>query len=272
VSCQYFYIYAVSHLHREESSICEGIVHLFAWCKDSASQSATLDSILRCCADPSKILSDVIMVTLPVWGCSEFLYSGRFFSCISMCLQKLSALDCIPRSQRHIVDPNALLKQPKLLPDLVRILLQIGVDPNRIVTFGQSLLQCDLQSDLFKQLKSVPAGRGIRRKILGAVIEAGADVTYLDHGGLSAADFAWGCGHWNVWCKALQDNGLSIMEVDKSSPQGHLTPEYEYSSEEDEWEDSDMGDGTEDSGSDEWEDLDMGDGTEDSGSNEYMEN
>jgi hypothetical protein len=238
VSCQYFYLYAVSHLHREEFSVSEGIVDWYISCEDPASRSATLDSILRCCADPSKILTYAILATLTLGPNPELFDSGRFFSCISMCLQKLSALDCIPRSQRHIVDPDALRKHPEWLPDLVRILFQNEVDPNTTMFYGRSFLQCVLRSGLFKHLKSFPGGHVIRKKFLTTVIETGADVTHLDHGGFSAADDAWACGHWDVWCEALQENGLSIVEVDRSRPQGYMISQHE--------------DGTEDSGSDEW--------------------
>lgn len=224
---------------------------MLLWREDLATASTTLDSILCCCADPSKMLTDAILATLTVWGNSEFFDSGRGFSCISMCLQKLSALDCIPRSQRHIVDPDALRKHPEWLPDLVRILFQDGVDPNTTMWYGQSFLQSVLRSDLFKRLKSFPGGHVIRKKFLTTVIETGADVTHLDHGGYSAADNAWACGHWDVWCEALQENGLSIVEVDRSRLQGYWILQRGYSSEEEESEESDMEDGTEDSGSDE---------------------
>jgi hypothetical protein len=220
VSCQYFYLYAVSHLHREEFSVSEGIVDWYISCEDPASRSATLDSILRCCADPPEILTDSILAMLTP-GYFELLGSDRFFSCISMCLQKLSALDCIPRSQRHIVDPDALRKHPEWLPDLVRILFQNGVDPNTTMLYGQYFMQCVLWCDLFEQLKSVPGGHVIQKQFLTAFIEAGANVKHLDHGGFSTANYAWGLGHWDLWCEALQENGLSIMEVDRSRPQGY---------------------------------------------------
>lgn len=226
-------------------------MNMLSWREDLATASTTLDSILRCCADPSKMLTDAILAIFTMWDHSEFNDSGRFFSYSSMCLQKLSALDCIPRSQRHLVDPDALRKHPEWLPDLVPILLQNGVDPNTTIAYGDSFLQCVLWSDVFEQLKSVPGGHVIQRKFLATLIEAGADVTHLDHDGVSTADDAWAYGHWDVWCEALQENGLSIMEVDRSLPQGYCNSDYEYSSEEDESEDSDMEDGTEDSGSDE---------------------
>lgn len=122
--------------------------------------------------------------------------------------------------QGRSIDPETLERHPKWLPDLVQILLQNGMDPNSTFEFGRSTLHFSLGSFLFQWLVLFPEGHVIRKRFLSVLIEGGADVLHLCQFGSSAADYAWGHGHWEVWCETLQENGINVQEIDQSVPQG----------------------------------------------------
>lgn len=164
------------------------------------------------------MLSNAIMTSLITASRLDDALDAPWF--ISMCLLKLSAFGSSVASKPLQLGLATLQKYPESLPDLVRILLQNGVDPNETIAFGQSLLHSTLSSTLFQQLRSHPEGHDILMRFLDALLEAGVDVTRLSNFGRTAAQYAWDYGHWEVWCEAVLANGLDIQEVDQSDPEG----------------------------------------------------
>ena len=148
------------------------------------------------------------------------LSAWDLFSRIDICLLKFSALHSGIAANVRRLRLETLERYEELLPDLVQILLQSGVDPKAIVIFGRSLLHSSLMSTLFHRLRSHPEGHVIRIRFVGVLLEAGADVTRLCNEGGTAAQYAWNLGHWDVWCEAVLANRLDIQEIDQSKPEG----------------------------------------------------
>ena len=105
----------------------------------------------------------------------------------------------------------------------MNIALDAGADPN-LHYGGASHLGSCLSSRLFRQLSVASDDRHQRKEILSALIYAGADVSHVSIDGDSVTVQAWGFGHWEAWCGALQKNGLAMIEVDQSEPQGYFIP------------------------------------------------
>lgn len=222
VNYAYSYVTHGSYFYRDERSICWGILFGLSVCYKSPDfMSAALDDVLSCCTDPSRVLAETTMLFL-TQAPSEVSGADQFFSYIDTLLQKLSAKGCLAHFQRHMANSEALRKHPEWLPELVRYLIQSGMDANATDCYGQSFLHTSLQSDIFRLLRSHSEGHAIRKIFLGMLIEAGVDVTRICYWGDIAAQCAWDFGHWDAWCEALQENGISVQEVNSSRPQGWM--------------------------------------------------
>ncbi|KAF9690879.1 hypothetical protein EKO04_010950 [Ascochyta lentis] len=175
------------------------------------------DAILGTCVDDSTLLADLVML-----GLSEFnttFDDDRFLRLFGNCLQRLHMDNPIDLHGRKISLETAE-GSFEMIPGIVRFLLETGADPNAGDLFGLSLIGSFLTSALFKKCITTAQGHMIRKQVLNALIESGADVLHRDRYGYTAAQWAWDCGHWDPWCEALQENGLSVQEVDTDKEQG----------------------------------------------------
>jgi hypothetical protein len=210
----------ISDNHRQNTSISHGISVMFTLSQSSTYHhlASTLADLLSCCVDPSKTLMESIFLTLVCIGDTE--RSENHWSALTVYLLKLFAINSDVASQGRDIEPKSLRRHPELLPDLVRVLLQGGLDPNIGFLSGLSLLGAFMADTLFKKLRSDAEGHVIRKRIFSTVIEFGADISYRCRIGYSTADWAWGYGHWDAWCEALQEHGIAIQEANQSVPQG----------------------------------------------------
>lgn len=185
----------------------------------------TLYDIFSSCADVSSGLADWFMLTF--LGKDESVYNldGAPSPLMKSCLDRLLPSYFDTNSRRPLLDPETLQVNAAAVPDFISFFLDAGANPNPEFSGGggTNFLGAFLSSDLFRDCPNVCEGRSIKKEILSALIEAGAEVSFRDGDGYSVGDYAWGFGQWDAWCGALQENGMAVMEVDMSRPQGYYS-------------------------------------------------
>lgn len=181
---------------------------MLAYHRDSERRIVELDNILSCCDDPIKILVDSMLLLVGLTLNLNHWSADPFWSVLAFCLQKLYTMNGSTVSRQWRVEPGALRNCPEMLPDVVCILLENGADPNLWVWRGRCIIHYILAGHLFRELRCSKQGFTIRRRILSALIEAGADTSRRDYDGRSPDVYAWDFDQGDVWLEALKENGL----------------------------------------------------------------
>lgn len=172
--------------------------------------------VMSTCAESSAEVADALMMYLFGPGT---ISNHELLSLMSDLFDKI-----VPHPSTspriRLIHPDTLQLNVDAIPDIVKLLLDNGADPNAQDICLLSPLMDSLSSELFPELIAGGDGHNIRRRTLGVLLEAGADALHRDSDGDSVSDYAWGYGHWDVWCEVLQEHGMDVMEVDRTKPQG----------------------------------------------------
>lgn len=107
---------------------------------------------------------------------------------------------------------------------IARLLLEFGANAHETDSHGCNAIQCAMLSNIDECLSEFPE---LLEEKLSLLIEVGADIHHRDKYGITPSEGAlivYNC--WNIWCRALERNGLNISEVIDAEGSSWLVEEF----------------------------------------------
>jgi ankyrin repeat protein len=173
-----------------------------------------LNAIINQSPDPSAFLAELAMNIL--YHDIDTHFHVKWWPPLKTCILKLHRLGHnrdSPGQKYGNQDPERLVWDLRIVPDVVRLLLDCGAHPNTAEVDGMTPLHVFMITGLFRQCVSAGSTHDVRKHVLNILIESGADVLHVSHDGTTISEKAQANGHLDVWCEALQENGKSIEEI-----------------------------------------------------------
>lgn len=174
---------------------------------DPSSGKRLLDAVLGNSADSSALLADIIMAFLTITS------YDRIWPALTKWLQKLDTSNHDMGLNVRKFNPMNLECNLETIADAVRFLLESGANPDAVLFGKPTCLESFMYSDLFEQCRSTSRGHRVRKQILSALIGSGANVFRKDGYQSTLSLCARVHCHWEPWCEALQENGMSIKDI-----------------------------------------------------------
>jgi hypothetical protein len=196
--------------------------------EDNSYDFGKADAIISRSRETSALLADLTMMSLCYFlissECTRWLH-------FRVCLVKLQRLDYKADLFKQVFgyqNLETLEWRTELLPDVVRLLLESGADPNTIWYGRFAYLTVFLKFMSPNQGLVCSQNHNIRKQVLSAFIEAEADVFYRNMEGESLSGLARIFNHWDAWCEALQENGKNIEEIVRSQGEEWLLDDSNF--------------------------------------------
>lgn len=193
-------------ISRQELGESIGLL-LFCAPDDPSSGKRPLDAALGNSADSSAWLADMIMAFLTITSYDQI------WPVLTKWLQKLDTSNHDMGLNVRKFNPMNLECNLETIADAVRFLLKSGANPNAVLFDKTSFLNLFMYSDLFEQCISTSRGHRVRKQILSALIGSGANVFHMGYSQITLSSCARVFCHWEPWCEALQENGMSIKDI-----------------------------------------------------------